>query len=153
MNGLLRAARSDDRGRRPPAVIHVARGEITTLTLLRSRLLKLLSGGAPVALVAPKGCSVASDRLLRRLGPDLLLLPTRDEADGMCRDGVNAVHLWPPGGPSSWPTAGDRLLRLLDDLVLLNTAPPQRAWAWPAALVAKARRSYVARRDWTRRWR
>jgi glycosyltransferase involved in cell wall biosynthesis len=56
-------------------------------------MLKLLCGGAPVALIGLQEFRVRSGRLLRLLGPDLLLVPTAEDCDRARHAGVNAARV------------------------------------------------------------
>jgi O-antigen/teichoic acid export membrane protein len=177
---LLRTARSlKAKGSRGAAVtLYASRTPVTLPALLRARMLRLLSRPAPVAMIAMRGCSVRPAWLLRRLAPDLLVLPGIAECDVARRQGVNAAVVWdglarladapngrivlgvgqpwdtapPEVDPGAWPAIGERLLSLVDDLVLLRASTRPR-WSRVRVVAVQARRSYVARRDWWRRLR
>jgi glycosyltransferase involved in cell wall biosynthesis/peptidoglycan/xylan/chitin deacetylase (PgdA/CDA1 family) len=83
---LWRAIRSH----RPFAVVYLAKSSATLAAVIRARLLKWLSPGAPVVMVAlqPRRLSAGARALARALRPDLLLVLSEAERQQAARWGV-----------------------------------------------------------------
>jgi hypothetical protein len=152
---LLGAARHPEvRAARPRAVVYAPRSSLTLPALLSARLLRLRCGG-PLAFVALQASSgrPPTGMLLRWLAPDLLLLPTERERDAALAQGVLAATI--SSGVDleryGWDAIADRLVDLLDDLVLdhgAGDAPRVGLLQVAAARIRKAAvdRSGAARR-------
>jgi len=81
---LNRRLRADLKKAAPETVVYVSRSSITLTALVRSRLLKLMGGGARVVMIGlqPRRLGPASRLLSRPLWPDLLLVSTEAELLG-----------------------------------------------------------------------
>ena len=126
------------------AVVLATGGPVTVLSLLGARRLRRRFGGAPVAVLATGGAGGGPAWLLRRLCPDLLMVPTAGESEKARRMGLNAMQIGDPA------TFAARALDAIDDAAILRRGRGRPGSAAMAAM-AKARRVYVARRDWPRR--
>jgi glycosyltransferase involved in cell wall biosynthesis len=98
LGGPLRAAALLDprlhrhlRQAKPELVIYASQNSATVLALLRARLLKLRTGGAPVALLALQEWNLERwVPLARRVLPDLLLVTSRVQLEQAARMGARA---------------------------------------------------------------
>ena len=147
---LLEAARLPEvRAARPTAIVYVRRSSLTLLELLRARLLKLVCGG-PLAFVALQSSSgrTPAGVLLRRLAPDLLLLPTEGERAAALAQGALAATI--SSGVDlerfGWDAIAERLADLLDDLVLGHAATDARRVGLRQVAAARLRKAVVDRR-------
>lgn len=100
---LWRAVRSHH----PFVLVYAAKSSATLAALIRARLLKCLSPGAPVVMVAlqPRHLSACGRALARLLRPDLLLVPSEGERlqaarwgarTGIVSCGIDLVRFRPP---------------------------------------------------------
>jgi glycosyltransferase involved in cell wall biosynthesis len=96
MQGVWRAARRTDvRGQRPRAVLYASANPVSIPSLLRARILRVLTG-APVAMmvIQPNTTSAISRLLLRLAPPELLLVGTAHECAEARSAGVDAEVVW-----------------------------------------------------------
>jgi glycosyltransferase involved in cell wall biosynthesis len=81
------------RRQKPDLLIYASQSSATMFALLRARLLKIRSGGAPVAILALQEWNLdRMARLARHVLPDLLLVATRAQLTAAVRLGARA-HL------------------------------------------------------------
>ena len=87
-----RALWSDLRRIRPETLIYLSRSSATLAALMRSKLLRWMSGGSRVVMIGlqPRGLGGRSALMARFLWPDLLLVSTEGEAQRARRLGARA---------------------------------------------------------------
>lgn len=143
---LKRAAGAAAREGPLRAVVLATSRPATVPVLLWALRLRPPARGAPVAVIAAGGLAGGLTPLLRRLGPDLLIVPSAADCERARRIGLNAVQI------GDRATFAIRALDAIDDAAILRSRGTRPGSA-VTAILAKARRFYVARRDWPRRAR